>query len=78
VVLLMRIDSDEEWALLLDLIALQVNANLKADTTEMLLKRKKQMHMEAFKFRIDDINITLQVHSRQRKFFRKSLNVFML
>ena len=38
----------------------QVNANLKSGTTEMLLERKKRMHMEAFKFRIDDIAVTLQ------------------
>ena len=40
--------------------AAQVNANLKADTTEELLGRKKSMHMTAFRYRIDEIFEKLQ------------------
>jgi hypothetical protein len=42
--------------------SLQVNANLKADTTDALLRRKKDMHMSAFKYRIDEIKVELQVN----------------
>jgi hypothetical protein len=37
-----------------------VNANLKADTTEALLGRKKSMHISALKYRIDEIRNELQ------------------
>ncbi len=39
----------------------QVNANLKANTTDELLSRKKSMHLTAFKYRIDEIKNELQV-----------------
>ena len=39
----------------------QVNANLKADTTEALLGRKKSMHLSALKYRIDEIKNELLV-----------------
>jgi hypothetical protein len=39
----------------------QANANLKADTTEVLLGRKKQMHIAAFTYRVDEISLELQV-----------------
>ena len=39
----------------------QVNANLKADTTDGLLNRKKSMHLSAFQYRIDEIKNALQV-----------------
>jgi hypothetical protein len=45
----------------------QVNANLKADTTDELLKRKKSIHLSAFQYRLDEIMNELQVrclHSR--------------
>jgi hypothetical protein len=38
----------------------QVNANLKADTTDELLSRKRTMHMTAFKYRLGEISERLQ------------------
>jgi hypothetical protein len=40
----------------------QVNANLKADTTDVLMGRKKSMHMTAFRYRIDEISERLQAN----------------
>jgi hypothetical protein len=41
-------------------IASQANANLKADTTDELLGRKRSMHMTAFRYRIDEISEILE------------------
>ncbi len=38
-----------------------MNANLKADTTDGLLRKKKDMHLSAFQYRIDEIKDELQV-----------------
>jgi hypothetical protein len=38
-----------------------VNANLKANTTDELLDRKKSMHLAAFRYRIEEIKDKLQV-----------------
>ena len=43
-----------------DAAASQVNANLKADTTDELLGRKRSMHMTAFQYRIDEISKRLR------------------
>jgi hypothetical protein len=45
---------------------LQANANLKADTTDVLLSRKKRMHVDAFKYSIAEIAEDLQVISWPR------------
>ena len=37
-----------------------MNANLKADTTDVLLNRKRAMHVAAFQYRIDEIADKLQ------------------
>ena len=42
------------------MFAAQVNANLKTETTDELLGRKRSMHLTAFKYRIDEITDRLQ------------------
>ena len=42
----------------------QVNANMKADTTDALLERKKQMHMATFNYSINEIANLLQAQSK--------------
>ena len=39
----------------------QVNANLKTETTDELMGRKRTMHLTAFRYRIDEISDRLQV-----------------
>ncbi len=41
----------------------QANANLKADTTEALLERKKRMHLASFQYRIHEIAEKLQARA---------------
>jgi hypothetical protein len=54
---------------------MQANANLKADTTDVLLGRKKRMHMDAFKYRMAEIAEQLQVtlHPLQLNYFEVCL-----
>ena len=42
-------------------VRVQINANLKADTTEQFLGRKKRMHLTTFAYCIDEIAFALQV-----------------
>jgi hypothetical protein len=44
-----------------------VNANLKADTTDELLGRKRNMHMTAFRYRLDEIADRLKVSFLKRR-----------
>ena len=46
----------------------QVNANLKAHTIEMLLEHKKQMHISAFEYRINEIEDILKASSLKTVF----------
>jgi hypothetical protein len=41
----------------------QANANLKAETTDVLLGRRRNMHMTAFRYRLDEIAETLKVRA---------------
>ena len=43
-----------------------MNANLKADTTDELLNRKRAMHIAAFQYRIDEIADKLQARGSLR------------
>lgn len=46
---------------IMEMIPVKVNANLKADTTDELLTRKKSMHLSAFQYRLDEIMNELQM-----------------